>query len=135
MCVYRTLNRKDSDGVPGPACTGAHDSLFCCYCTFLPLLTLWLTSLPVATLSPQGDNGAADREKAMVMVGLRIVGLGVSGDGRVESKAATDNNCDSCFVMGSSREEQEHQPTCYTGSQVHWALAGPSHILSLFLSS
>lgn len=88
----------------------------------------------MATLSPQGDNGGADREKAMVMVGLRTVGLGGSGDGTVESKAETDNY-DSCFVMGSSREEQEHQPMCYTGSQVHWALAGPNHILSLFLSS
>lgn len=56
-------------------------------CIFLPLLTLWLASLPLAVPRPQNDDGRADREKAMVIFGPRR-GLGDGGDVRVESKAA-----------------------------------------------
>lgn len=53
-------------------------------CVFLLLWTLWLASLPVATLSPLVMK--ADQEKATVTAGLGE-GWADCGDGAFESKA------------------------------------------------
>ena len=59
-------------------------------CIFLLRLTLGLTSLPVAILSPQGGDGA-DQGKVVIMVGLKR-GVGNGGDGSVVSKALASKN-------------------------------------------
>ena len=60
-------------------------------CIFLLRLTQeGLTSLPVATLSPQGKD-RADRGKAMIMVGLKR-GVGNGGGGSVASRAMASKN-------------------------------------------
>lgn len=79
--------RKDSEALLVSDAHVAHSThLILSLCVSCRLLTRWLASLPVASLSPQDDEDGADQEKAMAMVGLRT-GMGESRGGSVALKA------------------------------------------------
>lgn len=99
-------------------------------CVFLLLWTLWLASLPVATLSPLVMK--ADQEKATVTAGLGE-GWADCGDGAFESKAMANKQqgllCNGPLQRGG--ETPAHMLHWSKGALTTNPTTTPSHSLNL----